>query len=281
MAQSDKFVSIFKEKQKRGLCEIGMHLHSWNSPPLYELNRACDGRAYITEYPKSVMKKKVVFLKNHLEEKFECEINSHRSGRWALNEEYVSCLIEAGVTTDCSVTPHVNWGKNVGCTACSHGNNYQKFPENTYLMSGKSLTQTIDRNEISESTATDYLWEVPMTIRKKDILDHNKSLLKTVKNVRKYYKGYLKVWLRPNGHNLDDMMKLVDDVYTSDSDYLEFMIHSSELMPGGSPTFPNEDSINKLYNDLEKLFEHISKSYGGCTLNQYVLKKIGEKYVEK
>jgi hypothetical protein len=36
--------------------------------------------------------------------------------------------------------------------------------------------------------------------------------------------------------------------------YLEFMLHSSELMPGGSPAFPDRESIEALYRDLEALF---------------------------
>lgn len=32
-----------------------------------------------------------------------------------------------------------------------------------------------------------------------------------------------------------------------------FMLHSSEMMPGGSPSFPDEKSIEELYECIEKL----------------------------
>ena len=47
------------------------------------------------------------------------------------------------------------------------------------------------------------------------------------------------------------------------------MIHSSELMPGGSPIFRNECSIKKLYNHLEIIFERIEESYKGISLSDY------------
>jgi len=77
------------------------------------------------------------------------------------------------------------------------------------------------------------------------------------------------VWLRPNGNNLKDMLALVNDIKNSEHDYLMFMLHSSELMPGGSPTFSDNDSIENLYNHLNMLFKAISTSFAGITLKDY------------
>ena len=51
--------------------------------------------------------------------------------------------------------------------------------------------------------------------------------------------------------------------------YVEFMLHSSELMPGGSPTFKDAQSIESLYADLETLFSMVSDRMIGCTLSEY------------
>ena len=54
-----------------------------------------------------------------------------------------------------------------------------------------------------------------------------------------------------------------------------FMLHSSELMPGGSPYFPDEVSIEKEYNTLKSLFDYLSAmSYEGITLNDYYLSHV-------
>lgn len=39
MVNDSKFVSFARENLENGQCEIGMHLHAWNTPPFYELPR--------------------------------------------------------------------------------------------------------------------------------------------------------------------------------------------------------------------------------------------------
>ena len=49
----------------------------------------------------------------------------------------------------------------------------------------------------------------------------------------------------------------------------EFMIHSSELMPGGSPRYPTARSIEALYGCLERLFAAARRDLVGLTLREY------------
>ena len=66
------------------------------------------------------------------------------------------------------------------------------------------------------------------------------------------------------------MLALVERKSEEQVPYLEFMIHSAELMPFGSPTFPSEGAIEKLYQDMEQLFARLSKEYRGIGLSDYV-----------
>jgi hypothetical protein len=50
---------------------------------------------------------------------------------------------------------------------------------------------------------------------------------------------------------------------------MEFMLHSSELMPGGSPTFKTPADIESLYADLKVLFSNAAKQYRGQTLREF------------
>lgn len=55
-----------------------------------------------------------------------------------------------------------------------------------------------------------------------------------------------------------------------DTDYLEFMIHSSELMPGGSPYFQTEQDIESLYRTMQTIFSVIHRAgFSGMTLAEY------------
>jgi len=79
-----------------------------------------------------------------------------------------------------------------------------------------------------------------------------------------------KVWLRPNGRNLNQMLGYLRYALSTKRDYVEFMLHSSEFMPGGSPLFKSEPAIEELYHCLESLFAEASVHFSGRTLSQYL-----------
>ena len=59
------------------------------------------------------------------------------------------------------------------------------------------------------------------------------------------------------------------------------MIHSSELMPGGSSYFKTQSEIDNLYDVMDTYFSALSgRGYCGCTLKDFYEKFVGEGYVE-
>lgn len=231
MINDERFVSFVKNHMSRGECEIGMHLHAWNTPPKYELLKAENGGLpYLIEYPVEVMRDKIITMTNLIELKLGKRPVTHRAGRWAMNEDYFKLLNEQGYLADASVTPYVNWLTSPGRTPGFPGPDYSK-----------------EKVEISIRNG---VMEVPVSIIWSE--EKNRPL-----------------WLRPNRINLEEMLYLINQFKDSDCDYLMFMIHSSELMPGGSPTFKNEGGIEKLYTHLEVIFEEISKYYVGIGLERY------------
>ena len=71
------------------------------------------------------------------------------------------------------------------------------------------------------------------------------------------------IWLRPALSCLSDMKKVAKDVMEEDcNDYLEFMVHSSELMHEGSPYFTTEQQVNIRYEKMESLFKFVQSL--GC-----------------
>jgi hypothetical protein len=118
-----------------------------------------------------------------------------------------------------------------------------------------------------KTVSTDIL-EIPVTIRYLRILPHVSGIHSFFSGIKKLITGKA-VRLRPNGNNLHDMLALIDTTKTSNADYLMFMLHSSELMPGGSPAFKTLKSIENLYDDLEIIFNKIAGDFRGITLKGY------------
>jgi len=227
MATSPIFIEFAKEVISKKKAEIGMHLHAWNSPPLIPLTSDdFHHQPYLIEYPELVIKEKIALMTDLLEETFGVKMTSHRAGRWAFNDLYARALVEKGYLVDCSVTPHVDWSNNQG--GFTGGTDFRGFPSKPYFFNKELL-------------------ELPVTI---------------VPLRRHFWKKPTLHWVRPNGKNLKSMLK----VLKQNLPYAMFVIHSSELMPGGSPTFKTEASIEKLYDDLTGLFE---QCFYGQTLTEY------------
>lgn len=249
MIQDPFFQDFAKKKLSENVAEVGMHLHAWNSPPISPLT-VNDHlyHPYLTEYPSDTMEEKIIFLHKLLEDVLGAKVVSHRAGRWTIDSIYMHILRSIGYKIDCSVTPHVSWGRIYGNPNGKGGADYTHFPAKQYFM---------DLDNISKETNSSFL-EVPVTILKSDQVGLNN-------------KDNKPLWLRPNGKNLDSMLKIVEYAASHDFTYLEFMLHSSELMPGGSPTFKNGDEIEILYCDIEYLFRQISINFKGRTLSEHYL----------
>ncbi len=258
MAHDDFFIKFARDCLNRGTCEIGMHLHAWDTPPFNDYDNKHGAKPYLIEYSDEIMYEKLSNITDLLETIFQRKMVSHRAGRWATNTKYFEMLGKLGYKIDCSVTPGVDWSKNKG--AILGGTDYSNHPSNHYF--------------IQENYN---VLEVPVTIRKLFFLpiDIHNGKYEFMKSIVRKFIGK-NVWFRPSQNSEGDFQGLLNKVESENCNYIEFMMHSSELMPGGSPYFINEEEIENLYKNLEKLFIDISKKYEGATLEEYYKEVINE-----
>lgn len=267
MAIDEAYIEFAQDVIARNTGEIGMHLHAWNSPPLVALtDNDLHYQPYLIEYPKSQMRDKIAFMTDLLENKLQTKMLSHRAGRWAFNETYAQLLIEFGYQVDCSVTPKVDWRFTKGDPAQSGGTNYSNFPSHAYFM---------DVNDISKAGDSTLL-EVPMSIQYKHSPFMNK-IKQGYDKLRGKQRSPSVNWLRPKGGNAQQMIEVAQKSLAQGHSHIEFMLHSSEFMPGGSPTFRTEQDIDGLYNDLETLFNFLQDKVQGMTLAEYYHNKVQAK----
>src|SRR5262249_37152919 len=76
-------------------------------------------------------------------------------------------------------------------------------------------------------------------------------------------------WLCPAESDIAAMLAAARDARREGVAHVEFMLHSSQLMPGGSPTYRRPSQIDRLYEDLEVLFESLSSWCYGTTLTEF------------
>ncbi len=264
MATCQTFQEFARDLLKRGAGEIGMHPHAWNSLPLVPLTSDDSiHHTYLTEYPESVMRDKVAFLTDLLEETFGIKMTSHRGGRWAFNSVYARLLVERGYLVDCSVTPLISWAAHPGDPSQRGGPDYSSFPLLPYF---------IDLGDISRPGKS-CLLEVPVTV-----MELQPPLVRSLCRCfppRSLPRRALNKFFPPLGPltptvgNLKRMLRVVKRSLAEKRPCVQLALHSSNLMPGGSPHFPRAEDVETLYDGLHSLFSFSAKSFRGSTLTDF------------
>ncbi len=265
MAMSEVFVEFGRDVLARGTGEIGMHLHAWNSPPLEPLT-GDDFRhqPYLIEYADRVMKEKIHVMTCLLEDRFDRKMLSHRAGRWAFDRRYAKMLFDEGYRIDCSVTPGVNWSANPGDPRGKGGADYTRFPDRPYFFNPSDIAVPADGPML----------EVPMTVAPSRLMRRAPWIYK-VPGIRRVARRISPAqrWLCPvpllERYNGEAMLDAACRARLDNPTHLEFMLHSSDVVPGGSPSFKTPADIDHLYACLEALFEQISDWGRGTTLEEF------------
>ncbi len=271
MANSPSFQEFGKDVLRRKKGEIGLHLHAWNTPPLVPLTQDdFQFQPYLIEYAEPIMRQKISILTDLLEDRFGTKMISHRAGRWSFNEAYARMLVAAGYRVDCSVTPFISWKRHLGNPEGKGGADYSQFPSKPYFLDLGAISHPGDSP----------LLEVPMTIvpsRRKSLTWLRHRLQESSLTQRILNRCFPSVsWLRPNRGNGHNLIRIVEDAVQNKRPYVEFTLHSSELMPGGSPTFRTAHDVERLYANLEMLFDFARATCMAATLREFSEEVLGE-----
>jgi len=162
------------------------------------------------------------------------------------------------------VSPGLDWRGTLGDPRGNGGTDYTHFPHDPYFLSP---------TDISAPTSVGLL-EVPMTIRPSGLYRRAPWVYRVPLLRQAAHRVSPKLrWLCPapllEKHNLNAMLQVARAARAEAVAHLEFMLHSSELMPGGSPAFKDASEIERLYEHLEMLFEDLSTWCRGTTLKEF------------
>ena len=253
MAKDEFFIEFAADALKRGTCEVGLHPHSWNSPPQYKLTS--DDmvlQPYLIEYPENIIREKVKVHTELLEDRFDSKIYSHRAGRWAFNSTYAKILCEFGYKVDCSVTPYAKdiIPKRLDSEPVKVDlPDYSKFPAEPYFP---------DKEDISRAGDLPLL-EIPMTV----VPNYGRAFSSVYESLpgrmcKRLFRGVFGTpvrWFRPSRRRPGDLMRVAKAKLRDNSNYIMFMIHSSELMPGCNPQFRTENEVDRLFDNIRNTFQ--------------------------
>lgn len=270
MAADPRVQEILGPYQSSGRAEIGSHLHPWSTPP-YEAIEGPTPRppAFPSELPLDLFRRKMITLTRAVADAFGRPPTSYRAGRYGLHAMHVGILLELGYSADCSVVPYTSFRQMAGLPGGRGGADFTAARPRPYYLGYEDCT----RPGISG------LLEVPVTVLfpkrpfrssqklQRWWLGQGRSL--AVRVLKKL--GYGPCWLRPwRNSTAADLLAICDAAASIGLEHVEMIFHSSELMPGGSPEFPNEAAVERLYATLESTFHYaVQRGFRACTLQEF------------
>jgi hypothetical protein len=261
VAAADVCRTILKPYQEAGLAEIGAHLHPWTSPPLMQLTENdMQAHPFAYEYPVDVLRQKLASLTAIITERVGVRPVTFRSGRYGFNETVAALLCELGYTADCSVTPFVSWQHISGNPNGRGGPDFTcAFPTAYFI---NALLEVPVSIVFPQGAAFTRLMHRLLKL----FPDPHHLLLRSL-----FRCGCRPLWLRPSPQRTAVMLSRVYQVARQlQLDYIELILHSSELMPGGSKNTKDAAALERMYDSLAEFFAFLAEErIESVTLREY------------
>jgi len=248
VAESTEAVKILRSIQDDQRCEIGAHVHPWNSPPIAHSNS--DRRdSFLCNLPAKIQRAKLEQLTDQIEKKFGRRPISFRAGRFGMDAEGIKILRSLGYRVDSSVLPRADYRNQ-------EGPDFRRATCWPYHPSD---------DDILASGSDPSLLEIPVTS------GFTHQYFGLANQMRRYAMrppwrhlravGLLdrtgiatKVKLSPEQATLKQKKRLAQACINRGVPILVLMFHSSSLLPGCSPYVKTEQDLNRFLKRLEDFF---------------------------
>ena len=262
VASDAKAVRILNDIRKRGGCEIGSHLHPWNTPPLEE--EGIPRNYFMHNLPVGLIRRKMETLQGTIRKNFGVEPVSFRAGRWGFGPGVASVIRSMGYRVDTSMTPFCEWDEYEGGAVFGLKNNRMfYFNENEF-----TPPRGRGRRRTAEGGA--YLLQVPPTM---GFLQPYFVLADLMRNMaRRAFFSRLRApgileklrlmnyrWLSPENTHVGDMIRLSRRVLGKGHPFLNMFFHSTSLGPGKSPFIKTEGDVDEMLGRIDAYLQFIRR----------------------
>ncbi|MCS6865146.1 MAG: hypothetical protein RMJ56_05265 [Gemmataceae bacterium] len=234
---------VIQQLAQRPQVEIGMHIHPWNTPPLQAVDRVRVRDSFLHNLPTDWATAKLETVYRAFREAGLQPV-SFRGGRYSTSPVIQQWLREHGFVADASILPFTTWADD-GAPDYRHRD---LFPV--------------------RCAGQPPLWELPLSLgytRRpfafwRRVHAAAAGPLRPLRGVAVLAKlGIVeKVWLNFENPLGEQMGKLCQILTRMGVPYLCFTMHSSSLLPGGSPYAPNPSAVERLFRKLETTLEYLS-----------------------
>jgi len=249
VACDPRAVDILGRFSEQGKCEIGAHLHPWNTPPDFRIQgEAWESHPFLYQYPPDVQRRKFETLHTKLTDVFGLEPKSYRAGRYGLDPHGVGLLREFRYRVDSSVTPTILWSDYIEPGAPAP--DFRRAPLGVYELSEEDVCVPGHSGVLEVPVSVGYTRRMPRVV-----LDWLKR--RSVKNpaVRAFAAAFRvrKRWFRPRiDVSINEVESAARWLLDRGVGFLNMMFHSSELVPN-SQWCATENEVEAFLERIEEM----------------------------
>lgn len=244
---------IVAELAERGECEVGTHMHPWNTPP-YSSDAEKKRPGYGHQLAPGQFRAKMESVHAAVAEMAGREPTSFRAGRFGLDAASLAELPELGYLVDTSVTPMVHHRED-------GGPDFRGAPHVPYRPSAEDICRPGDLPiaevpvSIGLTRKLGLFWQrayarIPPATRVRGLLSRD-------------FLGLVDfAWLYPARFELEPMQRVADSLTAAGVPTLNVFLHSSELLPGAAFYGQTEAEIESCFDRIEKLLAYCIETLG-------------------
>ncbi len=227
VATSPLGVEILAPCQEAALCEIGSHLHPWNTPPIAEARTAFN--SYLCNLDASLQYRKMTTLHKAITARFGVMPTSFRTGRWGFSDDVAKNLIALGYTIDTSISPASDWSEYEGpdYSERSHEPFLFRMGDSARQPGGSLLEipATIGFVQNHRALATSIYWTIVRRVPRGKMILSALSKLRVLNHVA----------LSPETHSASQMIRLATALLKRGTRVINMFFHSPSLLENCSP----------------------------------------------
>jgi hypothetical protein len=248
VASTPEGYGVLKQMHRDGRAVVGAHLHPWVTPPFDE--EVGPRNSFPGNLDPALEEAKLRVLSDRIEEAFGERPTLYKAGRYGFGPNTADILERNGFRADLSPAPGYDYSEQAGpdFTACT--NHAFRLGPNRRLVClpctgafvGGLATLGANVSAVANST-------VGTKLRIGGVL----SRLRLLERIR----------LSPEGHSLDEMVRLTRFLLERGVRIFTLSFHSPSLVPGCTPYVRSADDLKGFLDRIRRYLVHFSSVIGG------------------